>query len=96
MNERKTKTVINVFTIVSALFVPISAYIKIGPLTPTIYAGSTLVMVFFAANPKLLNASRPEWKAIIHQGPAAPIALFLGAMLVILGIIEAGVRSGAT
>ena len=96
MNERKTKIAINVFTIGVALFVPLSAYLKIGPFTPTVYAGFTLVMVYFAANPKLLNASKAEWKIIVHQGPAAPIALFLGIMLVIIGIVEAGVRFSAT
>ena len=96
MYERKTKVAIHTFTIGMTLFVPISAYIKIGPLTPTIYAGFTLVMVYFAANPKLLNASRAEWKAIIHQGPATPVALFLGIMLVIIGIVEAGVRISST
>ena len=96
MNERKTKIAIHIFTIGMALFVPISAYIKTGPLTPTIYAGFTLVMVYFSANPKLLNATKAEWKAIVHQGPAAPIALFLGIMLVIIGIVEAGVRGSAT
>ena len=96
MNERKTKIAIHICTIGMALLVPISAYIKIGPLTPTIYAGFTLVMVYFAANPKLLNASKVEWKAIIRQGPAAPIALFLGIMLVIIGVVEAGAQISTT
>jgi len=96
VNERKTKISMHVFTIGMALLVPLSTYIKIGPLTPIIHAGFTLIMVYFAANPKLLNASKTDWKDIVHQGPAAPISLFLGIMLVIIGIIEAGVRVRAT
>ncbi len=56
MTERGTKIVIYVFAVGSALFVPLSSYIKIGVLTPTMYAGVTLVMVYFAANPRLLNS----------------------------------------
>ena len=96
MTERGTKIVIYVFAVGSALFVPLSSYIKIGVLTPTMYAGVTLVMVYFAANPRLLNSSRAEWKDEIQQGPAAPIALFLGILLVIIGVIEAGVNIVAT
>jgi len=95
MNERRTKIAIHVFAVGSALLIPLSAFVETGPLTPTIYAGITLVMVYFAANPKLLNASRSEWKNTVKQGPAIPIALALGVVLIIIGIVEAGVRIGA-
>ena len=91
MNERSTRIAIQIFAVGSALLVPISASMQIGPLTPTMYAGITLLMVYFAANPKLLNASRSEWKKAIQQGPVVPIALALGVMLMIIGIIEAGI-----
>ena len=92
MTERGTKIAIYVFAVGSALFVPLSAYLKIGVLTPTVYAGFTLVMVYFAANPKLLNSSHSEWKKENQQGTAIPIALFLGVLLMIIGVIEAGVK----
>lgn len=96
MTERGTKLAIYVFAVGSALFVPLSAYMKIGVLTPTIYAGFTLIMVYFSANPKLLNSSHSERKEETQQGPAIPIALFLGAELMIIGVIEAGVKIAAT
>ena len=96
MNERRTKIAIHVFATGMALLIPLSASFQIKLFTPTIYAGFTLVMVYFAVNPKLLNASPREWKAIIRQEPVAPIALFLGIMLVIIGIVESGVRASAT
>ena len=96
MTERGTKIAIYVFAVGSALFVPLSGYMKIGVLTPTIYAGFTLVMVYFSANPKLLNSSHSEWKKETQQGPAIPIALFLGVVLMVIGVVEAGVKIVAT
>ena len=96
MTERGTKIAIYVFAVGSALFVPLSAYMEIGVLTPTVYAGFTLVMVYFSANLKLLNSSQSEWEKETKQGPAIPIALFLGVALMIIGVIEAGVKLVAT
>ena len=84
------------FAVGSALFIPLSAHMKIGVLTPTIYAGFTLVMVYFSANPQLLNTSHSEWRKETQQSPAIPIALFLGVGLMIIGVIEAGVKIVAT
>jgi hypothetical protein len=96
MTERGTKIAIYVFAVGSALFVPLSTYMKIGVLTPTMYAGFTLVMVYFSANPKLLNSSHSEWKEETQKDPAIPIALFLGVALMIIGVVEAGVKIVAT
>ncbi len=96
MTDRGTKIAIYVLAIGSALLVPLSGHMKIGVFAPTIYAGFTLVMVYFSANPKLLNSSHSEWKKETQKGPAIPIALFLGAVLMIIGLIEAGVEAVAT
>ena len=37
-----------------------------------------------------------QWKEETRQGPAIPIALYLGAVLMIIGVIEAGVKIAAT
>lgn len=96
MTEGSAKYVANAFAVVSALFVPIASYVHMGPFTPTCFAGASMAMIYAAANPKLLIVSRSEWKSVASGGTVAPIALVLGALLMIIGLIEAGVRGSAT
>ena len=96
MNERQAKIVITVIAVGSALLVPLSEFIEMGPFNPTVYAGSTLVAVFFAANPKLLISSWEEHKEITRKGYATPITLYLGALLMAVGFVVEVFRNGAT
>jgi len=59
------------------------------PLNATAVAGATLVLVYFAANPQLLITPRAEWQAVSGRGTNARIAFVLGAILMIIGLIQA-------
>ncbi len=96
MTEGSAKYVANGFAVVSALLVPVASYVNIAPLTPTCFAGAAMVMIYVAANPKLLTISRSEWRGIASRGTVAPIAFVLGALLMVIGLIEGGIRGSAT
>lgn len=95
MNERTAKYVASGFAAASALFVPIASFVDMRPLNPTALAGATLVFVYFAANPQLLVTPRTEWQQVSRRGTNARIAFVLGALLIVLGVIEAVVTSRA-
>jgi len=96
MNERKAKYIASGFATVSALLVPVASFINMSPLNTTGLAGATLVMVYFAANARLLVTSRAEWREVLRHGTAIPIAFILGALLMVIGVIEAVATSRAT
>ncbi len=96
MNERTAKYVASGFAAVAALFVPVAALVDMRPLNATALAGATLVMVYFAANPQLLVTPRANWQEVSRRGTNARIAFVLGALLIIIGLIETVVTSRAT
>jgi hypothetical protein len=96
MDERTAKYVASGFAAVAALFVPVVSFVDMRPLNATAVAGATLVIVYFAANPQLLVTPRAEWQAVSRRGTNARIAFILGAILMIIGIIQAVVSSRAT
>lgn len=96
MNERTARYVASGFAAVSALFVPIASLIDMRPLNATALAGATLVMVYFAANPQLLVTPRTQWREVSRRGTSARISFVLGALLIIIGLIQAVVTSRAT
>ena len=96
MNERTAMYIAYGFAAVSALGVPAASLVNMAPLNATLFAGGTLVMIYFAANPRLLVASRPEYDESVRRGLEIPLVLVLGALLMIIGAVEAIVRSRAT
>jgi hypothetical protein len=96
MSERTAKYVASGFAAVAALGVPVASLVDMTPLNATALAGATLVMVYFAANPQLLVTPRAEWRDVSSRGTNARIAFVLGALLIIIGVIEAVVTSRAT
>jgi hypothetical protein len=96
VNERTAKYVAYGFATVSALLVPVTSFVNMAPLNSTVFAGGTLVMVYLAANPRLLIANRAEHKEVVRRGLAIPLALGLGTLLMVIGVVEAVVRSRAT
>lgn len=95
MNERTAKYIAYSFAAVSALGVPAASWVNMAPLNATLFAGATLVMIYFAANPRLLVVSRPEYDESVRRGVAIPLVLVFGALLIIIGAVEAIVRSRA-
>ena len=96
MNERTAKYVASVFAAVAALFVPVVTLVDMRPLNTTAVAGATLVFVYFAANPQLLVTPRAEWQQVSRRGTNARISFVLGAILMIIGFIQAVVTGRAT
>jgi hypothetical protein len=96
MNERTARYIAYGFAAVSALGVPATSLANMAPLNATLFAGATLVMIYFAENPRLLVASRQEYDESVRRGLAIPLVLVLGALLIIIGVVEAIVRSRAT
>jgi 4-hydroxybenzoate polyprenyltransferase len=96
MTERTAKYVASVFAAVSAVLAPLAYVVDIRPLNATAVAGATLVLVYFAANPQLLVTPRMQWEDVSRRGTRVRIAFALGALLMIIGIVEAVVRSRAT
>lgn len=96
MNERTAKYVASGFAAVTALFVPVATLVDMRPLNATALAGATLVMVYFAANPQLLVTPRAGWQEVSRRGTNARIAFALGALLIVIGLIESVVASRAT
>jgi len=96
MNERTAKYVASGFAAVAALFVPVVTLVDMRPLNTTAVAGATLVFVYFAANPQLLVTPRAEWQQVSRRGTNARIGFFLGAILMIIGFIQAVVTGRAT
>jgi hypothetical protein len=96
MNERTAKYVASGFAAVAALFVPVVTLVDMRPLNTTAVAGATLVFVYFAANPQLLVTPRAEWQQVSRRGTNARIAFVLGAILMIIGFIQAVVIGRAT
>lgn len=89
MSKRGTTIAIYIFIIGSALQIPISGLMKTGPFTSTMYAGITLVMLYFLANIELLNAPHSDWKSKLQKGAKIPIALYLGALLMVIDFVLA-------
>lgn len=96
MKERSAKTTIQLFGLGSALMIPLSSVFEVVPFSPTLYSGITLVFVYFIANPRMLSSSYKENKNIPRQEIVIPYALGLGALLMILGLIEIGIGYSAT
>jgi hypothetical protein len=97
VNERTANRVVYGFTVLSALLVPVSSLIEIPLLSPTFFAGGTLVMIYLVANPRLLLVTtRSEREGLIREGTAIRIALYLGGLLMTTGLILAGVKISAT
>jgi hypothetical protein len=96
VNERTAKYFAYGFATASALLVPVASFINMTPLNSTVFAGGTLVMVYFAANPRLLLADRVGRTEVVRAGLAIPFALYLGSLLMIIGALEAVVRNRAT
>jgi hypothetical protein len=96
MSERAAKYVAAAFAAMTALGSAIALIVDMRPLNTTAFAGATLVMVYFAANPKLLVTSRAEWQQVSRRATNARIAFVLGALLIIFGLIEAVMTSRAT
>ena len=84
------------FAAVAALLVPVAYVVDMSPLNTTALAGATLMLIYFAANPQLLVTPRAEWQAVSRRGTKVWIAFGLGALLMIMGVLEAVVRSRAT
>lgn len=89
MTERSAKNVASAFAFVSALLIPIAPFLGVPVLTPTLFGGSTLVMIYLIANPRLLIGSHAEQRQVVRSGPAVPIALVLGILLMIIGLLQA-------
>jgi hypothetical protein len=96
VSERTAKYFAYGFATVSALLVPVTSFINMAPLNSTVFAGGTLVMVYLASNPRLLVADRVEQREVVRAGLAIPLALYLGTLLMIIGVLEAVARSRAT
>jgi vacuolar-type H+-ATPase subunit I/STV1 len=96
VNERRAKIAITVIAVVSALLIPLSAFIEMGPFNSTVYAGWTLVAVFLSANPKLLVSAWKENREVAEKGYAVLIALYLGSLLMLLGFVVQVLSNDAT
>ena len=96
MSERTAKYVASGFATVAALLVPVVSSVDMRPLNATAVSGATLVFVYFAANPQLLVTSRANWQAVSGRGTTTKVAFVLGAVLLVIGIIQAVVASRAT
>ena len=96
MNERTAKYIASGFAVVAALLVPVVSLVDMHPLNATAVSGATLVIVYFSANPQLLVTSRARWQEVSRRGTSARIAFVLGALLMIIGFIQAAVASRAT
>jgi hypothetical protein len=84
-----------VFTITSAILVPASTLVDLS-LNPTVFAGGTLAMLYLTANPQLLLATPAESKELIRRGPVLPLALYLGGLLMIVGLFISWIAPRAT
>lgn len=96
MNERTAKHIASGCAAVAALLVPVVSLVDMRPLNATAVSGATLVIVYFAANPQLLVTSRAQWQEVSSRGTNARIAFVLGALLMLIGLIQAVVASRAT
>lgn len=96
MNERIAMYAANAFAVVSAILVVVSSFLPMSPFNPTFYSGSTLVMTYLLANPKLLTASRLERVDPKRKARVVPIALVLGLILMLSSFFVPGLRGNAT
>lgn len=88
MTKLPARIFVYVLVLGSAIMIPVSA--KLGFFfTPTFYAGSTVIGVFLAANPRLLGSSQAEARALFREGVQVPVALIVGALLMAAGVMEA-------
>jgi hypothetical protein len=93
MTEGAARYIAAGFAITSALLMPVAFFVDVSPLNATALAGATLVLVYFAANARLLVISRAEWRERLRDGTRIRIAFYLGAVLMVCGIIQAIVTS---
>lgn len=93
MTERAARYVAAGFAIACALLMPVAFFVDVSPLNATALAGATLVLAYFAANARLLVTSRAEWRERLRRGTRVPVAFYLGALLMIFGIIQALITS---
>ena len=96
MSASTAKYLAAAFAVVSALGAAVALIVDMRPLNTTAFAGATLVLVYFAANPQLLVTSRAEWQQVSRRATNVRIAFVLGALLIIIGVIEAVMTSRAT
>ena len=96
MTEKSAKYAIATFAFVSEVLVPVSELLDMAPLNPTVFAGATLVLLYLNANPQLLLSTRSETKEHLRRGVAIPLALYLGGLLMILGLLMHWVSANAS
>lgn len=91
MTERMARRVLSVLTVSAAIGIPASALYPFG-LNPTLLAGATIGLLYLCANPQLLTSNFAESRKIVKSGVSLLLAPYLGALLMLIGLlIEMGI-----